>query len=80
MSPWHHDGDECKSASPRGGVMKSEGGPVSEPRVTVHPVATREEARALAEELANFPHGIFSMRIVAESADGSVAGYIVRSR
>jgi RimJ/RimL family protein N-acetyltransferase len=59
--------------------MKPEGAAVSEPRVTVQPVATREEAQALAEELAKFPHGIFSMRIVAESADGGATGYIVRS-
>jgi RimJ/RimL family protein N-acetyltransferase len=47
--------------------------------VTVQPVATREEARAFDEELASVPRDIFSMRIVAESADGGVIGYIVRS-
>jgi RimJ/RimL family protein N-acetyltransferase len=59
--------------------MKSEGAPLPEPRVTVQLVVAREEARALAEELADFPKGVFSMRIVAESPEGSATGYIVRS-
>jgi RimJ/RimL family protein N-acetyltransferase len=58
--------------------MKSEGAPLSEPRVTVQLVETPEEARGFVDELANFPQAIFSMRIVAESPDGRAIGYIVR--
>ena len=38
----------------------------------------RDEARGFIDELARFPHAIHSMRIVADWADGSAIGYIVR--